>query len=342
MLVCAFLLPKSVPGMPNHFPKNMVGAQNHCPFMQYNSVDAMKLFFAVCVVGIHSSDVCPAEFPSVVMMLVKMAVPFFFMASGFLLARKLKASPAEAEAICWKAARKYLRLYLLYLGLYLPLAVAAYATNDAPFLVDVARYVSGVLFHGEPPYGWPLWYLWALILGIATIGLALRRGVGLGRLWMFSLCLFLLNAFVKDFLLVPTRYFTGLLLLLTGVMTERVAARRRSWCAGLLLLWLAVGMWHTGWTLFYPAVVGAGVFLLTLGVRLPDSPVYRRMRTVSALTYFFHMYFIFLLKVLVLYGALTLTRYEAWAVTTVAVCLFALAIDKLRARPSLRWLNALL
>ena len=59
----------------------------------YNSLDVCKLLMAFCVVAIHT---CPLEHCDVIVIndiydsFVSMAVPFFFLSSGFLLAKKFE------------------------------------------------------------------------------------------------------------------------------------------------------------------------------------------------------------------------------------------------------------
>lgn len=125
-------------------------------------------------------------------------------------------------------------------------------------------------------------------------------------------------------------------------MVEKFYTVRHSGAIRWLLLALAVSMWVTEYTLLYPIVAGTGVFLITVNVRLADKPAYRKMRTISTLIYFFHMYFLFLLKKGAQHGLYSFNRYEAWIIACVAITLFAILFDFLRKKPHFRWLNLFL
>ena len=56
---------------------------------KYNSIDSMKMFMAFCVVGIHVNHFTNDHLTDWVVRLFFTAVPFFFVASGFLLENKI-------------------------------------------------------------------------------------------------------------------------------------------------------------------------------------------------------------------------------------------------------------
>ena len=56
---------------------------------QYLSVDIVKFIMAILVVGIHCSVVGYGQYPQWLNFINKLAVPFFFVTTGFLIQRKI-------------------------------------------------------------------------------------------------------------------------------------------------------------------------------------------------------------------------------------------------------------
>lgn len=92
-------------------------------------LDITKFVMAIFVIAIHtqpfmnSGNTALKQFFDV---LTGMAVPFFFISSGYLLMRRIQNSDkTELEVIC-TYIKRMLRLYLTWSVIYLPLAVVEY------------------------------------------------------------------------------------------------------------------------------------------------------------------------------------------------------------------------
>ena len=98
---------------------------------KYNSIDLFKFLMACCVIAIHTQPFFGCSnflVKKVYDSIVNCAVPFFFMASGFLLAVKLKwpYSLKENEVILKKYLVRIMKMYALWSLIYLPLAIFYY------------------------------------------------------------------------------------------------------------------------------------------------------------------------------------------------------------------------
>jgi serine/alanine racemase len=134
---------------------------------RYGGIDAVKLLAAFLVVAIHTGPLLTyGDYPDFLLtgILARLAVPLFFMASGYLFFRKLKGHVRKDR----RALRKYgVRIAVLYgiaIVLYVPLNVykgdfAAAGMTAGSVIRDVA--VDGTFYH--------LWYLPALWLGIHLV-----------------------------------------------------------------------------------------------------------------------------------------------------------------------------
>lgn len=56
---------------------------------QYLSVDIVKFIMAILVVGIHCNGIGYGQYPHWLDFINKLAVPFFFVTTGFLIQRKI-------------------------------------------------------------------------------------------------------------------------------------------------------------------------------------------------------------------------------------------------------------
>lgn len=135
----------------------MVASRNN-----FGVIDYFKFIAAILVIAIHIGPLTTySEYGDFLLtgILARLAVPFFFMASGFFLFRKL----TEASGQNWKIVHRYAyqigMLYFLSILIYFPLNLYAGYFEDFSFF----GLVKDVLFDGTLYH---LWYFPALITGI--------------------------------------------------------------------------------------------------------------------------------------------------------------------------------
>ena len=137
--------------------------------INYKGIDCTKVLMAILVVAIHTLQLDAMTLPVLVSksynILIGLAVPFFFVSSGFLLCNKLKIKdyPGNLQYMLGWLFR-ILRLYLVWTIIYLPYAVVGFCNENLGFLKSVVVYGRNVIFVGENYLSWPLWYLLAMIV----------------------------------------------------------------------------------------------------------------------------------------------------------------------------------
>ena len=93
----------------------------------YSCIDIIKFLMSFFVVAIHIQPFVAFEqlsFYRFYDSMLRLAVPFFFMVTGFFLTKKMKKLPQDKWAsVFFDAAKKNLRLYLIWTLIYFPLAV---------------------------------------------------------------------------------------------------------------------------------------------------------------------------------------------------------------------------
>lgn len=149
----------------------------------------MKFVMAIVVVAIHTRPELSFSSPVVVGLfeaVYTIAVPFFFMASGFLLFRKISLPLNEEGELRIKSyLKKICKLYLIWTVIYLPLTVYGFYQDGLPLLKSIAIFFRNILLIGENYMSWPLWYLLALIVAVGIIYALLK--LKLSKNWIVVL-----------------------------------------------------------------------------------------------------------------------------------------------------------
>lgn len=87
-------------------------------------------------------------------------VPFFFVASGFLVWYKIGNSSIEDKKTKLRRwINKTFRLYIVWTILYLPFTIYGFYHDGIPVLKSLVVFTRNVLFVGQNFLSWPLWYL---------------------------------------------------------------------------------------------------------------------------------------------------------------------------------------
>jgi hypothetical protein len=131
----------------------------------YVGIDVWKFVMSFAVIAIHSQSP-HGEYPGCIKWFITLAVPFFFIVSGFLLASKLEGidSVGSKRALLYARFKQMSRLFSSWLIIYLPIAVYLAVMNDAVWYRAVASYIIQVLFYGQSAYAWPLWYVYSMAI----------------------------------------------------------------------------------------------------------------------------------------------------------------------------------
>jgi hypothetical protein len=156
----------------------------------YNSIACFKIIMAIFVVAIHThplENYALGFSEKIYNMLVSMAVPFFFISSGFLLFGKID-NLVDLGKI-WKYLKKIIKLYCIWTLIYIPLTIYAYIGNDHSALMDALLFIRGLLFIGEHYNSWILWYLLSLIYSVILIGILIKFNVSIILIYLISILL---------------------------------------------------------------------------------------------------------------------------------------------------------
>lgn len=282
---------------------------------KYNGIDITKFIMAICVVAIHTQPLISCNNTIILALyqsIVSLAVPFFFVASGFFLGKKIdftNNNNTNKSAIC-SYIKRMTRLYLLWSLIYLPLAVAYYIKSEYSLVHSTFAYIRGLFFTGEHYNSWMLWYLLSTIYALIFIYLLVKKNVSLhitviicglitvAGLIITDLTTFsdnlpsFLNLFTKliDKTIGNGRIFTGFFYISLGMLFSH----KELSCKKSILL-LVIGF--TGTCISKNAISGIflmlcviGLFSLVVKWNGGNNKVCSKLRTISTVIYFTHMY----------------------------------------------------
>lgn len=215
---------------------------------KYSFIDYTKLIMAICVISIHTHPLENCHIPlinNLYMTIIPCAVPFFFLVSGFLIGKKLdleNRDRLEHLALLKKYLIKFIKLYIIWSILYLPLAVLEYNNTNDNFIVSFFKYIRNLLFIGEHYNSWHLWYLLSTIYSILFLYIFYKKEINKYFLLISSMILFIIGAAITSF------FETQANLVLT--MEKNT----------LLTIWRSI-FGETGRLLYGPFYIVSGLFL---------------------------------------------------------------------------------
>lgn len=283
---------------------------------EYRSLDVMKLVMAVVVVAIHTRP--EMSFSSAFIrrffeIIYSLAVPFFFMGSGFLLFRKVEL-PLNVNGS--KRILGYLfricRLYLLWTVIYLPLTIYGFYIDGVPPLKALAAFARNVLLIGENYLSWPLWYLLALIVAVGIIHVLLKLkvssvwvlifsvlmacvGVGLDYCHEKSIMNPIIEIYFSIFLKTRNGFFVGFLYVALGMFCATI---ERIQIKFVLLLFMIGCVAECLKLPLSNAFIVFTLFVATVSFQVNGLSGSSNFRLMSSIVYFCHMLFVAMLKLL--------------------------------------------
>ena len=299
----------------------------------FKGIDFIKFIMAIFVVAIHTH---PFEglhenlFTQSWNIIVSLAVPYFFMASGFLLFLKVNKDHDKASQLdnIKQYAIKIIKLYIYWTIIFFPITIWKFATNDSSIFMDFLQFIRGVIFIGENYYSWPLWYLLSMIYSLALIYFLIYKNQKLNSILIVSMCIFFISILMNFIISSDSSYdlivllkkliqivfengrlFSGMLYIMIGALFANHKIQFSKWIwvllffIGLMLQYFKLPFISTVLFVLLPTVI----FYISLNM---DLKVFKHgyfFRKSSNVMYFTHMIVFFLYTLI-----LKEFRYFGW------------------------------
>lgn len=276
---------------------------------EYKVLDVMKFVMAIVVVAIHTRPEMSFSSPFVIRLfesVYSIAVPFFFMASGFLLFRKISLPlNEEGEQRIKSYLKRMCRLYLVWTIIYLPLTIYGFYIDGLSPLKAIVVFFRNTLLVGENFMSWPLWYLLALIVAVSIIYILMKFkvsqtwiviisvlmafvGVGVNYCHDHELLNPLVDIYFKVFKNTRNGFFVGFLFVALGLLCTKLD-KISGFVLGTILIVGILGIVFN--CPLSNAAVTFALFVSTVSRigRFVSSGVSVSMRRMSTIIYFTHM-----------------------------------------------------
>lgn len=270
---------------------------------------------AFAVVAIHTCPwkYCENEFFVMLMeSTVQLAVPFFFLASGFLLSKKIDhlSDSSSVDAIN-KQLIKTTKMYLLWMLIYTPLDACYKVYRGIPLLESILLYIRGLFLVGEQYNSWPLWFLLSSIYALFVIKMLIRLKISFNGLIVCSAA-FLFIRLVVDWIVSTEMQLPYALLLLSKVIQLSISDGRIF--SGLIYIPLGMYLGHNSLTARTSSILllvcfclrycilnsyikivllifmSVGFWGIIEKIYLPDNKIFFVLRKFSTIIYLIHMY----------------------------------------------------
>jgi len=286
----------------------------------YNSLDFVKWVMAVFVVAIHTNPQAYFKLywiENMFVSLYSLAVPYFFVTSGFLLWFKCKDyGMKEKLTKIKKWLKRILRLYIVWTIIYLPFTIYGFYNDGLPLIKSLIVFFRNVLLIGQNYWSWPLWYLLAMLVAGSIIYVLEKFAVKnyikilLGGIFVFlayflNSCyqnpslMYLVEPYFKLFQTTRNGFFEGFPYMMIGIIIASYGVLKNKF---ILLLLLLIGYIAHYFDLFGAAYLMAYAFF-SLVIQMPFNKMGNntslKFRLSSTVLYFVHMIWYGILKLFV-------------------------------------------
>lgn len=293
---------------------------------QYNAIDVTRLFMAICVVAIHTrplESVTNTVIMSLYNTVLALAVPFFFMATGFLLFDNMddKKSGSTYLRKLKNHGIKLIKAYIMWSIIFLPVSIYGYYYEGESVIKAIFLYIRNLFFQGEHFYSWHLWYLLSAIYTIGLIWLLVKKVNGDLRICAAVAIVFFLLAHLLDYSVVRMeslplvlkkivklyqvtfgrgRMLSGTYLIIFGMLVakhKKIIARIPSLflIGGVSVTFIISAFLNNMFTLLMTIVL---LFACIQKIKIRgNKSIFRYMRRTSTVIYYTHMlFFLYSLK----------------------------------------------
>ncbi len=298
---------------------------------QYHAIDFFKFICAILVVSIHVAPFGQQQSKNLFFYLNfiiqgyfgMIAVPFFFVTSGFLLFKKMDKENLNIS-IVKRYLFKLLRLYLIWSLIYFPLKLNWFFHQKIGTFHFILTYIRDFFFVGSHIH---LWYFSSLIFAVFLISVLLYKKVSLKKIFVISFIFYFIGLFGQSWfgLLVPLKnnfpqffsilslmqhlfvttrngLFEGFLFVTIGMLFAfyPISIKQKHAFMGLIfsmiLLALEIFVFHyfhfvrEGNMFLFLVPTVFFLFSFVYHLEFPNHPIYQALRTLSSIIFYLHMW----------------------------------------------------
>lgn len=291
---------------------------------RYNGIDLGKLIMAICVVALHTHPLENMQNTIILAIynaFTSLAVPFFFIASGFLMSDKFDEEFISVRNIniVKKTVIHIAKMYVVWTLIYLPMTIYHYVNEGYSLSLSLLVFFRGFFFIGEQYNSWPLWYLLSTIYALMVVLFLMKKKVKQKGILLIGIFFLILSRVITRFIsyggdlpevilllqkmikmsISSSRILSGLYYIPIGIYIQKKCLTKQF---GFILLiggFIANVIITLGTSRFVlrgfvrlvlNVLTAIGLFETARHFELKNSLVYPFIRKMSTAIYFIHMY----------------------------------------------------
>lgn len=278
--------------------------------------DVFKLVMAIFVVAIHSQ--LANGFDGILGLILKnlfaVAVPFFFIASGYFLFRRFDINNFDIDYVYIKKyLSKILKMYVVWSFIYLPLTIYGEISYGTNIFKAVVKVFKNYILVGENFYSWQLWYLLGLIVALFIIYMLIKAKINYKAILLISFTVFLLgiaidilnksqiahlpvSIYYVVFNTTRNGIFLGFFYVAIGMYISQCNEKLSLWDILIIVIAIAA-LFSADFKRVSVALFATVIFKISININLRPSGIYKLCRDFSLKIYLVHMYFIAIYRV---------------------------------------------
>lgn len=325
---------------------------------QLSGVDIFKYVMAFAVIAIHYGD----QYPIFFKWFIRLAVPFYFTTSGFLLERTLNTIQNNQEKIIYirKRCLKIFKLFGMWILIYIPISIYGYLTEHTlPWMIPFEM-LFDIIGKGQIVYAWPLWFLYSLGIFTYLIGVSINHPKFKSVILFIIICGYfgqymietvdpadirINNIHLKYILYgLPYRVLSGGMYIMTGIFIYRrcrtVIDNNHSFIPIILLIALSYLLFMFKLPM-YEIFGGMSIFLIAARLPIQRASLCLSLRVQSMWLYYTHMYVIFFAIILPNHFGFSMGFDSGYFLVAIVSVLLALGLWHLQQYKTFSFLSSL-
>lgn len=335
---------------------------------RYQAIDIMRVIGAIFVIAIHTkiSSTFPDEIKCYFDLALSMAVPFFFITSGYFVGISNKNESILVRRQLIKQLKSVSLIYLIWNAIYLPLTIYGEVSYGNGLKKALFKMVRGWLLVGQNYYSWAFWYLLAMIVALFMIIVVRRIFLGNTKIQLLiGFVLFLcgicidyayhtmqidskfLQLYYDLFMTTRNGFFLGYFYVSVGMCFGEmdISHLKKKWIGALfLIVFLVLGKYYSDGGIGYAITALISILLFWVILTLNDYITFdfdtRKLRDYSTGVYVIHMLFVWFCDVIVKqYVSMNLVIEWMIVLAASSIVIFILYRVKVGGISILKWLH---
>lgn len=281
----------------------------------YNSIDIFKFIFSICVIANHTHPLENCNNKIILALyyaLLALAVPFFFISTGYLIGKKniSKGKDCNDIELIKKHLYKIIKLYIVCSVIYFPLTMMDYARNGKGFLYNILLYIKDFIFVGGYNTSYLLWYLLSTIYSLLLIYFLSKRRYNIKKI---TIICFIMTSFgliisklvsidVHNFLIIDSflniikntiingKLFNGFFYISIGMMISTKQQNKKILPLIVFIISFLTCSFVSSFLGFLLMIEVLSLFCLIIQIKTNNKPIYKYLRKLSTYNYFSHMW----------------------------------------------------